>query len=169
MELITNLKNLKNQDLLNKDEILKITNQESILFYIREKFLNNQPNYASLYSVFDEIREILIESKDFNTFNEFLILETNYLNLVYNIDVVLIEALIYITSPVYTDYILLNDFLSQDKFYEFYLNRYSSFKQNNELSIMKMFNSLDVSLLGQEGDKILAVAKELGVEVDLNK
>ena len=169
MELITNLENLKNQDLFNKEEVLKIVDQDTLLFYIREKFLSQKANYSSLYSVFDEIREILIESKDFNIFNEFLILETNYLNLVYGIEVVVIEALIHITSPVYTDYILATDFLSQDKFYGFYLDRYNSFKQNNELSIMKMFNSLDVNLLGQEGDKILAVAKQLGVEIDLDK
>jgi hypothetical protein len=153
MELLKQLHALKNEDKFSKEEISQITSVEALFFVVTEA-KQNKPNYTNLYSLFEQIRDIMIEQQGFNVFEEFLTIKYFFLESAYNLDTITLDALLRLLGPVELDYELEERYFSNDKFYKYYLERYNQFKHNNELTIFKLLDSLNISDLSVEGEKL---------------
>lgn len=161
MELIKELHILKEQDKLNVDELNRITSPQNLFFIITEAMLTGKKEYNNLYSLFEEIRAISIEQGGINIFEEFLTLKYFYLESVFGLDTVVLDALMSFIGPVALDYELEKRFLKEDDFYQYYLTRYNQFKQNNEFSMLKLIDSLKIDDLQIEGDKLEELIQEM--------
>lgn len=159
MELITQLHDLQKKDLFNAEEIGKFANIEE-LFNIIHEVMKNPPQMNNLYSLFDQVREIMFNQGDMNIFEEFLTIKYFYLNSAYELDIIVLDAIMQLVGPVALDYELESRFLDND-LYNFYAKRYLQFKQNNELTVLKMLNRIDFNQLKLEGEELQKVFTEL--------
>lgn len=159
MELITQLHDLQKNNLFNSEEISKVITKEE-LFNIINEAMKNTPQMNNLYSLFDQVREIMFDQGDMNIFEEFLTIKYFYLNSAYGVDTIVLDSIMQLVGPVALDYELESRFLDND-LYNFYVKRYLQFKQNNELTVLKMLNRIDFNQLKLEGEELQKVFAEL--------
>ena len=161
MELVQQLMDLKKNNDFNKDAILKITTVEMLFYKVLEIKMSKEPNYNNLYSLFDTVRDIMFDNAGINIFEEFITIKYYYLNSMFEVDTILLDALLEIIGPVLLDYELERQFFKDDEFYAFYLNRYNQFKQNNELTVLKIMNRIDLKSFKLEGEELQKTLAEL--------
>lgn len=159
MELINKLNELNKNNNLTQEEILKITSKENLFFLLMES-KQNTPVYNSVYQLFEELRKNIFEKGEMNIFEEYLTIKLVYLKEVYKVDSIILDSLIILLGPVYLDYELENQFFEEDKFYNFLIKRYKEYKADNELSILKMLNSLDFGSLKLDLKELEGVFEE---------
>lgn len=161
MELEKKLHQLKAKNELDVIHIEEITNVDELFFRMIEVLGSSKPNYRMLYSIFDGIRELMFEQGDLNVFEEFLTIKYAFLEEVYNLDTIILDAILVLIGPVALDFELEERVFKEDEFFNFILQRYNHFKQNNELTVLKLLNSLDISQLQFEGKELQGVIEDL--------
>lgn len=142
--VIIKLNDIKEKNIFSVEEINKITNQEELVFIIKNAIETTAPEYnnKNLFFLFETLRENIFEQGGMNIFQENIILKIIYLKELYNIDSIIFESLIVLKGFLLLDYELEKDFLEKDNFYQFFLKRYNEFKKDNELTILKMLNMI---------------------------
>lgn len=141
LELEKSLLGLRDKGNFRKEEIEKITNSEALMFIITEKKMSKNPQYNNIGGLFDSLRETIFEKGGMNIFEEHLTIKLVYFREVYDVPEIILESLVLLKGPVLLDYELEKNFIEEDDFYRFFMKRYQDFKQNNELTILKMLNA----------------------------
>lgn len=160
MELLKQLQELQEKNLFNGMNILEVTNTEELMFIITEKSFEKEGKLNNLYSYFEELRAMKIKEGGLNIFQEHLTLKYFYLVNVYLIEEIIMDALLHLIGPVELDY-LLEEVLEEDKRFKHYMKRYTEFKNDNEVTIFKLLNQLDIGELNMEVGELGDVMKQL--------
>lgn len=154
MELLKQLQDLEQQKKLTEEELLKITSTEELKLLLEELMSAGKGDRNNLLSFFDELRELTIKDSGMNIFQEHLTLKFFYLKQVYGVEEVCLYSLMELMGPVVLDYYLETEVVNDDKFYLYYVNKYQEYKNNNEFTIFKLLDRLDIKDLKLEGEEL---------------
>lgn len=162
--LLDKIKKLEERGMITRDNVLEITTVDELINLINQYMVENEERkYNQVYDVFEIIKNGMLEDNlDINVFYENSALKMYYLERVYGIDEDLLRAALFALGPVYFDY-KIEDLLSEDDFYKFYIQRHKEYKQNGEATIYKLLKSLDISELNlsqQELEEVVADLKQ---------
>lgn len=154
MELQKQLQELMEQKTLSPETILALTTKENLLFLLAEAKNSERGDFNDLYSFFDDLRANSIKESGMNIFQEHLTIKFFYIQKIYKLDEVYMYALMHLMGPVMLDYYLETEILNDDAFYAYYIKRYNEYKTNNEFTIFKLLDRLNINDLKLEGEEL---------------
>lgn len=162
MNILESLTELEKSGNFNKEGILSSgIDAEALFFMVSELVANNSPEYDDLFPVFEELREVELKKGKLNIFEEYLTIKINYLQTVYKVNPLILNALAHLVGIVYLDFEFGERYFNDDKFFTFYIKRFNEFKHSNEITALKILNNLDLDSLHTEGEQLNKLIEEL--------